>query len=99
VNKIGALQIIIDRQRMWGGQITLLLSILANIKLWGWEWWYLLVIPIWILFSMFDYKILLPAHLDKAMKINPEIQALRKDVKQVLDKIGETPDAKNSNSR
>ena len=64
------LKIIIDRQRGYLGLVNtiLLLSIV------GFKWWFIFIIPFWILWAFLDWKYVFPA--EKAINFQ-----------QILDKL------------
>ena len=74
---IGKIKSILDRQRVYASWGQFFMIVYIFIKSQGWQWWYLLVIPGWVLWAWIDTKYILPSersYLDSKSNILKEIK-------------------------
>jgi len=69
-------KIIIDRQRTYVGYFILLFMIENFIDKYGWNWWYLAVIPVWVVFSLFEYLYIFPREQSAAFRKHPQFREM-----------------------
>jgi hypothetical protein len=78
---IGKYKLIVDRQRVYFSYLSNLMIVYLFLKDVGLKWWYLLILPIAIVWAFIDIKHIMPKELSYWWKKNPETAKLnRKEV-------------------
>jgi hypothetical protein len=75
---IGKLKAIFDRQRSYLTSLNFVMISFLFLKDAGWNWWYLLIIPFWIVFAYIDVRYILPKEIDYLHRKSPVLKELLK---------------------
>lgn len=75
---IGKIKAIFDRQRSYLTSVNFLMISYLFFKDTGWSWWYLLVIPFWLVFVYVDTRYILPKEIDYLHRKSPVLKELLK---------------------
>jgi hypothetical protein len=75
---IGKFKAIMDRQRNYLAFINFLMIGYLFLQKTGFHWWYLLIIPAWIVFSYLDIRFIWPQELDYSHRKSPVMRELLK---------------------
>ena len=73
---IGKLKAIFDRQKSYLASLNFLMISYLFFKEAGWNWWYLLIIPFWIVFIYVDVRCILPKEMDYLHRKSPVLREL-----------------------
>lgn len=75
---VGKIKAIIDRQRGYLGIFNFAMVGFLFFDRVGWEWYYLLLIPIWFLFAYLDVRYIIPREFDYLHRKSPVFKELLK---------------------
>lgn len=75
---IGKIKAIADRELTYLGRFNFIMIAYLFIKDTGFKWWYLLIIPVWIIWIYIDLKYIMPGELNYLHGKSPFLQKLMK---------------------
>lgn len=75
--KLGQVKAIFDRQKSYLVSFNFLMVAYLFFDKVGFEWWYLLIIPFWFLFSIYDIKYIWPSEMDYVQQKGPVMKLLK----------------------
>jgi hypothetical protein len=73
---IGKLKALLDRQRNYLSVINFLMIGYLFFEKAGFHWWYLVIIPFWLLFVYLDARFIWPRELDYTHRKSPVMKEL-----------------------
>lgn len=75
---IGKFKAIFDRQRGYISSVNLIMISYLFFDNVGWEWYYLLIMPIWLIFVYLDARFIMPKEFEYLHRKSPVIKELLK---------------------
>ena len=76
---VGKIKAMMDRQRQYISMLNFLMLAYLFFKEVGFQWWYLLVIPVWLIFVYIDLRYIMPSEYNYVWGKNPAYKRLLED--------------------